>query len=211
MPDEIATDILELKRDKVYETVKRRAENGEDPLKILGECRQGMTMVGDGFQEGQLFLSDMMMAAEIFKSVVAILEPYQAMKLAPEPIGKVVLATLRGDIHDLGKDIFATLLKARGFEVHNLGVDVDPTLLLEKVKEVKPDFVGLSVLITSAFASIEEAVKMLEEVGLRNTFKLMVGGGVTTPLLKEHFKADFQTRDANEGVMYCMKEIGGKK
>jgi dimethylamine corrinoid protein len=110
----------------------------------------------------------------------------------------------------LGKNILATLLKAHGFEVHDLGVDVEPTLVIEKVKEVKPGFVGFSALITTAFAGMKEAAEMLEEAGLRDQLKLMVGGGVTTPMLKEHLGADFQTMDATEGVEYCLRVIGDK-
>ena len=110
----------------------------------------------------------------------------------------------------MGKDIVATLLRAQGFEVHDLGVDVLPAVVLDKVKEVNPDFVGFSALITSAFASMKEASELLVESGLREKCKLMVGGGVTTPTVKEHIGADFQTLDAMEGVNYCLEQIGGK-
>jgi methylmalonyl-CoA mutase cobalamin-binding domain/chain len=210
MSDALAMALVELKRDEVLETVKIQAERGDDPLKILEECRRGMTIVGDRFQSGEFYLAEMMLAAEIFKGVVSILDPHMEKVRPPKPLGKVVLATLKGDIHDLGKDIVATLLRAQGFEVHDLGVDVLPAVVLEKVKEVNPEFVGFSALITSAFASMKEASELLVESGLREKCKLMVGGGVTTPTVKEHIGADFQTLDAMEGVSYCLKEIGGK-
>ena len=207
MSDEMAMALVELKRDEVLEAVKERAERGDDPLKILDECRRGMTIVGDRFQSGGFYLAEMMLAAEIFKGVVSILNPHMEKVRPPKPLGKVVLATLKGDIHDLGKDIVATLLRAQGFEVHDLGVDVLPAVVLDKVKEVNPEFVGFSALITSAFASMKEASELLVESGLREKCKLMVGGGVTTPTVKEHIGADFQTLDAMEGVSYCLKEI----
>ena len=209
MGDELAMALVELKRDEVLETVKEKAERGDDPLGLLEECRRGMTIVGDRFQAGEFYLAEMMLAAEIFKGVVSILNPHMDKVRPPKPLGKVVLATLKGDIHDLGKDIVATLLRARGFEVHDLGVDVLPAVVLDKVKEVNPEFVGFSVLITSAFASMKEASELLVESGLREKCKLMVGGGVTTPTVKEHIGADFQTLDAMEGVSYCLKEIAG--
>ncbi|MCP3954178.1 MAG: hypothetical protein GY697_18475, partial [Desulfobacterales bacterium] len=169
-----------------------------------------MTVVGDQFQEGTLFLAEMMLAAEIFKEVISILQPLLEKARPPEPVGKIVLATPRGDIHDLGKDIFATLLEGQGFEVHNLGVDVEPSLVVDKVREVKPDLVGFSALITTAFASMKETADMLEAESMRDSFKLMVGGGVTTALLKEHIGADFQTIDAMEGVSYCLKTMNAK-
>ena len=210
MSEELAMAIVELKMDEALDAVKSRAEKGEDPIQILEECRQGMTIVGDRFQKGEYFLAELMLSAEIFKGVVAILEPSLAKALPPKPLGKMVVATMRGDIHDLGKNLFASLLKAQGFEVHDLGVDVAPALVVEKVKDVKPEFVGFSALITTAFASMKEAAEMLEEAGLRERLRLMVGGGVTTPMVKEYIGADFQTLDAAEGVKYCMKVIGGK-
>jgi methylmalonyl-CoA mutase cobalamin-binding domain/chain len=210
MSDELAMALVELKRDEVLGAVKEQADKGEDPLRILEECRGGMSIVGDRFQAGEFYLAEMMLAAEIFKGVVSILNPHMDKVRPPEPLGKVVLATLKGDIHDLGKDILATLLRAQGFEVHDLGVDVLPAVVVEKVKEVNPDFVGFSALITSAFASMKEASELLVESGLRDHCRLLVGGGVTTPTVKEHIGADFQTLDAMEGVNYCLKEIGGK-
>ena len=210
MSEELAMAIVELERDEVIDAVKLRAQKGEDPLRIVEECRQGLTIVGDRYQKGDYYLAELLLSAEIFKDVVAILEPYLAKTSPPEPVGKVLLATLRGDIHDLGKNIFATLLKAQGFEIFDLGVDVNPRLVVEKVEAVKPEFVGFSALITTAFASMKEATEMLVEAGLRNQLKLMVGGGVTTPVIKEYIGADFQTVDAMEGVAYCMKSIGGK-
>jgi methanogenic corrinoid protein MtbC1 len=190
--------------------VKSRCKKGENPLHLLDECRRGMIIVGERYQKGEYFLSELMMSAELFKGVVEILDPYLAKTRPPKPRGKVLVATLRGDIHYLGKDLFAALCKAQGFEVYNLGVDVAPQLVVDKVKEVKPDFVGFSALITSVFAAMKEASEMLEEAGLRKHFKLMVGGGISTPMVKEYIGADFQTTDAMEGVAYCMKSMGGK-
>ena len=210
MSDELAMAIVDLERDEALDMVKRRCEKGENPLHILDECRQGMIIVGERYQTGEYFLSELMMSAELFKGVVGILDPYLAKARPPKPRGKVMVATLRGDIHDLGKNLFAALCKAQGFEVYDLGVDVAPALVVEKVKEVKPDFVGFSALITSAFASMKEAAEMLEEAGLRKQFRLMVGGGISDAMVKEYIRADFQTTDAMEGVAYCMKSIGGK-
>jgi len=210
MSEELAMALVELKRDEVLDAVKSRADKGEDPLEILEECRQGMTIVGYRFQKGEYFLAELMLSAEIFKGAVAIIEPYLAKVRPPKPRGKVVLATLTGDIHDLGKNIVGTLLRAQGFDVCDLGVDVAPAMVVEKVKEVKPEFVGFSVLMTTAFAAMKQAAEMLEEAGLRDQIKLMIGGGVTTPMVKEYIGADFQTLDATEGVAYCLKVIGGR-
>jgi len=211
MSEELALAIVELNRDRALNLVKSRSEKGESPLQILEECRQGMTIVGERFQKGEYFLAELILSAEIFKGAVEILDPYLTATDPQESRGKLVLATLQGDIHDLGKNLFAALVKAQGFEVHDLGVDVDPALVVEKVKEVKPDFVGFSALITSVFDAMKEAAEMLEEAGLRNQFKLMVGGGIASEMVKDYINADFYTTDAMEGVAYCMKSIGGKR
>jgi methanogenic corrinoid protein MtbC1 len=211
MLQDLSPAFAELKRDEILETIKARIDQGEDPLKIMDDARLAMNTVGNQFQEGTLFLAEMMLAAEIFKEVVVILKPHLDKTRPAKPIGKIVLATPKGDIHDLGKNILATLLECHGFEVHDLGVDVESSLIIGKVAEVKPDFVGFSALITTSFASMKQATTLLENKGMRNTFKLMVGGGVTTPMLKDHIGADFQTTDAMEGVAYCLKIIEQQK
>lgn len=205
MLDDFSLGFVKLKKDEIIETVKARVEGGEDPIAILEDARCGMTAVGDHYQEGKLYLAEMLLAAEIFKQAVAILNPYLARSRPPEPRGKVVIATLKGDIHDLGKNILKTLLESQGFEVHDLGVDVDPLILVDTVKEVEPHFVGFSALITAAFDNMRKAKEMLEKEGLRDKFKFMVGGGVTNSMLKDYLGADFQTTDAMEGVAYCLK------
>jgi methylmalonyl-CoA mutase cobalamin-binding domain/chain len=209
MSGELSKALVELRRDEAVEIVRRRIDVGEDPLYILDECRQGMTIVGERFQKGDYFLAELMLSAEIFKAATAILEPCLAGVRPSKPQGSVVLATMKGDIHDLGKNILAIMLKAQGFEVHDLGVDVAPGLVVEKVRETAPDFVGFSALITTSFDSMKQAAEMLHEAGLRERFKLMIGGGVTTYVVKEHVGADFQTTDATEGVAYCLDVVRG--
>ena len=210
MLEDLSAGFVELHRDEVLATVEARVERGDDALAILEDARRAMTTVGDQFQEGTLFLAQMMLAAEIFKGVMAILKPQLDRARPPEPLGRVVLATPKGDIHDLGKNLFVTLLEAQGFEVHDLGVDVDPLRVIEKIREVEPDLVGFSALITTAFASMKQAAEIIEEQGFRDRIKLMVGGGVTTDSLRTYVGADFQSTDANEGVAYCLKTMREK-
>ena len=207
MSGALSLAIAELNREEALQTVRKRLESDEDPLAILEECRRAMALVGDRFQQGDYFLAELLLSTEIFKEVAAILEPRLTNSAADAPRGKVVLATMQGDIHDLGKNLLTALLRAHAFEVHDLGVNVEPRVLVEKVKEVEPDFVGFSALITLAFSSMKEAADMLRDAGLRHRFKLMVGGGVTTPSLKEHIGADFQSVDAVEGVAYCLNVL----
>jgi methylmalonyl-CoA mutase cobalamin-binding domain/chain len=210
MFEEMALAIVELERDKALSLAESRSKKGESPLQILEECRHGMSIIGERYQKGEYFLAELMLSADIFKEVTAILEPQLAKARPPKPAGRIVLATMRGDIHDLGKNLFGSLVKTRGFEVYDLGVDVAPARVVEKVKEVKPNFLGFSALITTAFTCMREATQMLDEAGLRSQFKVMVGGGVTTPTVRDYVGADFQTTDAMEGVSYCLKMTGGK-
>jgi methanogenic corrinoid protein MtbC1 len=209
MVRELRTAIVELDRDEAAETLGRRLDRGDDPLEILAECREGMAIVGERFQTGDYYLAELLLSAEIFKAAVARIEPHLPSARSEQPAGSVVLATMRGDIHDLGKNIVATLLRARAFEVHDLGVNVEPAVLLAKVEEVQPDFVGLSALITTSFESMKEACQIIDEAGLRGSLEVLIGGGVTTPELREWVGADFQTLDAASGVAYCVEKMGG--
>jgi methylmalonyl-CoA mutase cobalamin-binding domain/chain len=204
MSDTLSTAVVELQHEEAIALLTARIAQGEDPLALLGACRDGMTQVGDRFQQGDYYLSELLLAAEIFKQAAAILAPSLARTRAAEPVGTVVLATMRGDIHDLGKNIVATLLRAHAFEVHDLGVNVTPAAVVAAVERIKPDFVGFSALLTTAFGSMKEAADLLAAAGWRDRLKLMIGGGVTTPQVKEYVGADFQSVDATAGVAYCI-------
>ena len=210
MTEELSDLILNFKRDAVLQTVEKRLAAGEDPLRVLDDCRRGMTMVGGRFQEGDYFLAELLLSSEIFKEVTAIIEPRLPRAKPGEARGRVLIGTLQGDIHELGKNIMVTLLKAHGFEVYDLGVDVPPSAVVEKAREFQPHVVGFSALITTAFHSMKETVALLQEAGLRDRVKVMIGGGVTTEKVREYVGADFQTTDAIKGVSYCLKLTGGK-
>lgn len=203
--DILIEGIVNLERDFVVDEVSKRIQEGVNPFDILDTCRNGMSLVGDRFQTGEYYLAELMLSASIFNAAMDIIEPVLANNRPDEALGTVVLATMKGDIHDLGKNIFASLLSAHGFEVHDLGVDVNPDVLMEQVEKIQPDFVGFSALITTVFENMKAAADLLEEKGLRPNFKLLVGGGVTTPMIKDYLGADFQTTNAMDGLAYCIK------
>ena len=208
MTTDLTNNLVELERDRVLSEVEERLNQGEDPLKIFNECKQGMELVGEKYKNKEYFLAELMLSGDLFREATELIEPFLGeIKTEGNIKGKVILATLKGDIHDLGKDILATLLKLEGFEVYNLGVDVDPDIVVEKVKEIQPDFLGFSSLLTVTFDPMKEVIKRLKEAGLRDKLKIMVGGGITTPLVKDYIGADFQTLDAMEGVQYCLELI----
>ncbi|MFX0082502.1 MAG: B12-binding domain-containing protein [Candidatus Hodarchaeota archaeon] len=204
----LTKNLIELERDKVLYEVKERLVQGEDPMKIFEECKQGMELIGEKYKKKEYFLAELMLSGDLFREAMELIEPYLGEKKTERDTkGKVLLATIQGDIHDLGKNILATLLKIEGFEVHDLGVDVNPDIVVEKVKEIQPDFLGFSALLTITFEPMKEVVDKLEKAGLRDKLKILVGGGITTPLVKDYTGADFQTIDAMEGVQYCLEII----
>jgi dimethylamine corrinoid protein len=167
-----------------------------------------MSQVGKRFEEGEYFLSELILGAEIFKEVNGLLTPLLGSEDTGDPLATVVLATPESDIHDLGKNIFAALLRGNGFRVHDLGVDVSPAVVVDAVKEREPEFVGFSCLLTNAFEPLKATIDGLGDVALRDGLKVLIGGGVTTPDLAEYVGADFQTTDAAAGVSYCLQQIG---
>jgi len=209
MSDRLSKAIVDLDRDAVPELVAARIASGEEALAILEDCRRGMTTVGERFQAGEYYLSELMLSAELFKEAAAQLEPHLARGREEAGRGRVLLCTMRGDIHDLGKNILATLLRSQAFEVHDLGVNVEPAALVAGVDELRPDIVGFSSLITTSFDSTREAIRLLEERGLRSDLRVMLGGGVTSPEVRDYVGADFQTLDAAAGVDYCAAVLAG--
>lgn len=212
MSAELSRLIVELRREEAEAELRRRTERGDDPVEILAECRRGMAEVGDLFAQGEYYLAELMLSAEILRGLVDGLEPLlKAQNRSATSAGTVLLATPKGDIHDLGKDVFATMLEAHGFEVCDLGVDVPPERIVEEARRIGPDFVGLSALITTSFESMKQTALLLEDAGLRSKLELMVGGGVTGPSVKKHVGADFQTLDAMEGVSYCLDVMRARR
>ena len=207
----LTQNLIELERDKVLSEVKERLTQGEKAIRIIEECKEGMALIGEKYKNNEYFLAELMLSGELFKEAMALIEPYLGPNTTEENIkGKIILVTIQGDIHDLGKNILATLLKLEGFKVYDLGVDVSPDIVVEKVKEIKPDFLGFSALLTMTFDPMKYIVNKLEEAGLRDNLRIMVGGGITNTLVKDYIGADFQTVDAMEGVQYCLELIKAK-
>jgi len=203
----LAEALANFKRDYVLKTVKNRLENGEDPMRLVQELQKGMSLVGEKFDKGDYFLSELMMSADLFTRAMKLVEP-RLEKTAQEIVGKIVMGTPKGDIHDIGKNIFSTVAKGAGFEVHDLGVDVPVERFLEAIEEIEPQILGFSVLITTAFEPMKEVVDSLVEKGLRERIKVIVGGGVTTETVLRYVGADGQTIDALEGLKLCKKFVG---
>jgi len=163
---------------------------------------KGMEIVGEKYENGEYFLAELIMAGETMKEGMKVLEPHLKGGEVKK-VGKVVIGTVKGDLHDIGKNIVVTLLNAAGFEVVDLGVDVSPEKFVEAVKQNNPDIVGISALLTTTMTEMGNVIKALKEAGLRDRVKIIIGGAPITLEYAEKIGADAAARDAVEGVNIC--------
>lgn len=209
MVEKISELISNLKENEVLEEVRKEIESGIEPIKILDSLKDGMLSIGERWKEGEYFVPEVIMGAEISKQIMEILKPELERSRTKIPVkGCVVIGTVKGDIHNIGKNITSALLQAAGFEVLNLGEDVPPEAFIEKVKEVKPNVVGLSGLLTLAVESMKETIEKLKEAGLREQLKIIIGGPFLTEKTREYVGADAFTHSATEGIEKIKSWIG---
>ncbi len=183
---------------------------GIDPLEAINAGYvAGMSYVGEQFAEGEMFLPDMMLAAEAMKAAVAVLEPEMTRRGTQRTmLGKVVLGTVKGDIHEIGKNLVATMLSASGFEVYDLGVDVPFDKFILKAREVDADIIGMSALLTTTMTGQRTVIEMLDDMGLRPKVKVMVGGAPVTRSWAAEIGADGMSEDAMGAVSLAKKLVG---
>jgi methanogenic corrinoid protein MtbC1 len=208
---ELASAIADLKEDEVKKIVKSKIDSGVNPMSIVDECRQGMEIVGERYKNKEYFLGELIMSGEIFKEAMAVVEPHLKAGQSGKPLAKMVLGTAKGDIHNIGKDIVAVLLKAAGFEIYDMGIDVAPDVFVNKLKETGAPILGISGLLTPSFESMKLTVQAVEAAGLRNKVKIIIGGGIVTEMVRKYVGADAFTDDAPEGVELCKKLAGAVK
>lgn len=207
---ELANAIADLKEDEVRKIVKDKIDSGVDPLSIVDECKKGMDIVGERYKNKEYFLGELIMSGEIFKEAMAAVEPKLKEGKPDKPLATMVLGTAKGDIHNIGKDIAATLLKAAGFEIHDVGIDAPAEAFVTKLKETNATILGISGLLTPSFESMKQTVQALETAGLRSKVKVIIGGGIVTEVVRKYVGADAFTDDAPEGVELCKKLAGAK-
>ena len=199
MAEKIAPLIVDLEEDKTIAAVKSALEEGVEPLALVEELREGMSEVGRRFEEKEYYLSELIMSAEIFKEAIALIEPHMCGAEEASK-GTVVIGTVKGDIHDIGKNIVASLLRCDGFEVHDLGVDVPPDAFVSKLKETGAPVLALSGLLTMAFDTMKETVEAVSGAALRDKVKIIIGGGPVNEAVVEFTGADAYGKDAAEAV-----------
>jgi len=207
---QMAQSILDGDEEISANLAKQALEAGIDPLEaITSGYMPGVNEVGDSFACGQAFLPELVMAGEAMKAAIAVLEP--AMKAAGtqrQILGKVVLATVEGDIHEIGKSLVGTMLTSSGFEVYDLGVDVSTADILAKATEVEADIVGLSALLTTTMNNMQSTVQALQSAGLRDQVKVVIGGAPVTDEFARKIGADAYAPDASNAVRTVRQLIG---
>ena len=212
MPDDLIDAMVNMREAEAMDLAQKMLDDGEDPLQILERCREALEMVGQRFEAGTYFLPELIMAGEMLKKISQAAKPFikKESNAKKEVAGKVVIGSVKGDIHDIGKDIVTFMLDINGFEVHDLGVDVPAEKFVDAIKEVQPEIVGMSALLTTAFESMKNTVAVIKDAGLRNQVKIMVGGGAVDDKVKEYAGADAYGADAVAAVSLSKHWLGAK-
>jgi len=200
MSGDLVSLLADLKEEEVLKLTREKLDAGEEPLKILEDSRKAMQIVGKRFADGEYFLPELVYSGELLKEITEIVKPKLGEVIPTKRLGKVVLGTVAGDIHDIGLNIVDFMLDVNGFEGYNLGVDVPSEKFVEKIKETNAGIVGLSGFLTPAFDSMKETVQAIEASGLRDKTKIMLGGGQIDEQVRKYATADAFGKDAMAAV-----------
>lgn len=210
MKDYLATimnAVINQNRAGIEDLVRVALNDSVDPGTIINEALiVAMDVVGKKFSSGEFFVPEMLVSAMTMKSALEIVKPY-LKNGQTQSRGKVILATVKGDLHDIGKNLVAMMLEGTGFHVYDLGINIDSEKIVEKVKEINPDVLGLSALLTTTMPEMAKIIQLLKKRGLRNRVKVVVGGAPINRAFAEEIGADDYGADAGEAVTLAKKLI----
>lgn len=204
--------LADMREDEALDLAKKMLlEEGADPLRVLELCRNAMDIVGKRFETGDYFLPELVLAGEMLDTIGAIAKPLikHAPGEAPKKLGKILIGTVHGDLHDIGKNIVTFMLDINGFEVKDIGIDVPADTFIAEIEAYRPDVVGLSGFLTLAFNSMKETIEAIDGAGLRNSLKIMIGGGQIDETVRSYTGADAFGINAVEAVSLCRNWLGG--
>lgn len=208
MSEQLITAITEMDEEEAVRLSRELLAQGCDPMAILSDCRSAMEQVGKRFETGEYFISELILAGEILKSISAEVKPLIHQDGAVQKAGTIVIGTVKGDIHDIAKDIVVFMLDVNGFEVKDLGIDVPAQQFVEAVRTYQPQIVALSGFLTLAYTSMKETVEALAAAGLRDQVKVMVGGGTVDAQVCAYARADGWGTDAMTAVSLAKQWTG---
>lgn len=208
---EISEYLQKGRAKNVKALVQQALDEGIDAKTILDDgLLSGMMIVGEKFKKNEVFVPEVLVAARAMNTGVSILEP-MLIEMGNEPVGKAVVGTVKGDLHDIGKNLVVMMLKGAGFEIYDMGVDVEPSAFIEKAEEVNADIIGMSALLTTTMPNMRGLVELLEEKGLREKYIVMVGGAPVNDSFAQEIGADFYTPDAATAAEVAKKAVLAKK
>ena len=206
---ELVEAMANMKEKEALQLVDDMLERGEDPNEILDLSSEAMQVVGERYQEGTYFLPELIMSGEMLRKIGEILKPHLAAQTdQTKKLGIVVLGTVRGDIHDIGKDIVGFMLEVNGFEVHDLGIDQPEENFVKAVEEYKPQVLALSGFLSVAFDTMKSTIEEVEKAGLRDNLKVIIGGGQMDDTVRKYTGADAYGDDAMAAVAFAKETVG---
>ena len=208
MLEKLMDAIVNIREQEAIETAQALINSGEDAFDILDKSTQAIEEVGKRFEAGTYFLPELLMSGEVLKKIADIIKPHFKRESVAAKKGKALIGTVKGDIHDIGKNIVSFLLDINGYEVRDIGIDVPPAKFVEEIKDFHPQVVGLSGLLTLAYDAMKETVEAIETAGLRDSIKIMIGGGQMSDKIREYVGADAYGKDAMHGVRLVKQWTG---
>ena len=210
MSEKLVNAIADMREEEALKLVSEMVESGSEPMAILDATREAMDLVGQRYNAGTYYLPELVLAGEMMNQIMDLVKPKLAEAQEVKRHGKVVIGTVEGDIHDIGKDIVAFMLDANGFDVLDLGVDVPPQKFVDAIQDFQPQVVGLSGFLTLAFDAMKDTVAAIESAGLRDKVKIMIGGGQVNEEINKYAGADGYGKDAMAGVSFAKKWVDRK-
>lgn len=200
--------IADMREEEAVKMAREMLDSGYDAIKLLGHCREAMEIVGKRYEEGEYFLPELMLAGEMLRAIGDMAKPLIKQEAGEgKTAGTVVIGTVQGDLHDIGKNIVTFMLEINGYKVIDLGIDVPVATFIESIKKHKPQVVGLSGFLTLAFDAMKQTIEAMKEAGLRNSVKIMIGGGQVDEAVKNYTGADAFGLNAMDAVSLCKQWV----
>lgn len=209
MGKDLVIALSQLKEREALETVQERLKASEDPVEILNDAKRAMEIVGKRFASGEYYMPELVYSGVILRRITEMVKPQISASTEIKRIGKCIIGTVSGDIHDIGKDMVVFMLDVSGFEVYDLGINVPAQKFVDKIRETGAPVVGLSGFLTLAFDAMKETVEAIKQAGLRKDVKIMIGGGQVDDIIVQYTEADAYGKDAMAAVSLAKGWTGG--